>query len=482
MGGLVSEVGDLFGGAPNNANFQAQGANIQNPTTSAQAGQVYGQTQQGLGQQQQLAQQLAGQNGIGNQSSVFNQQQALANQLQQNALGQGPNPAQAALNQATGQNTANTASLLASQRGAGANVGLLGRNIANQGAQNQQQAAGQSAVMQAQQQLAAQQQLGQQQAQMAGLAGQQVGQQANAIQGYNSAAQGLQGNVLNSINSQNNANVGMQSNINSANAGLAQTNANNSAKAVGGLFSGLAGAGGTLVGGSGGSALTALAAGYSGGSVEQGAINPKIAAVAPKDRFKGALPPHIEHIARIYHPEKFALGGPVQTQSTNAQMGTSFQNNQSQLGQGNGKSSTSPTSNGINQKTALAGGGDSLNSSGQMYAAKGGKVPALLSPGEVYLPPNKAKEVAQTGKNPLKEGEKIPGKAPVKGNSLKNDIVPKNLEEGGVVIPRSVMESSDPVGNAAKFVQEHMKKNDGGKEQMDFKSALKNAMATRRAK
>jgi ABC-type multidrug transport system fused ATPase/permease subunit len=62
-----------------------------------------------------LYQQPGGYLGQGN---VFNQQQALANQLQQQTLGQGPNPAMAQLAQQTAANTANQAALMAGQRGA----------------------------------------------------------------------------------------------------------------------------------------------------------------------------------------------------------------------------------------------------------------------------------------------------------------------------------------------------------------------------
>lgn len=74
----------------------------------------------------------------------------------------------------------------------------------------------------------------------------------------------------------------------------------------------------------------------------------------------------------------------------------------------------------------------------------GGKVEAMVSPDEVYLSPEKVREVIHEGANPLKIGLKIPGKAKVKGDSLKNDTVPMTLEEGGVVIPRHVTRKMSP--------------------------------------
>lgn len=92
--------------------------------------------------------------------------------------------------------------------------------------------------------------------------------------------------------------------------------------------------------------------------------------------------------------------------------------------------------------------------------AKGGKVgepvKAMVSPGERYLNPREAKAAKEGKIDASKAGKEIPGKASVKGDSLKNDVVPATLESGGIVIPRSVMESSNPQREAAKFVKVHM--------------------------
>lgn len=52
----------------------------------------------------------------------------------------------------------------------------------------------------------------------------------------------------------------------------------------------------------------------------------------------------------------------------------------------------------------------------------------------------------------LKSGGKVPGKAKVPGDSLKNDTVKAQLSPGEIVIPRSVINSEDPTGNGAKFI------------------------------
>jgi hypothetical protein len=85
--------------------------------------------------------------------------------------------------------------------------------------------------------------------------------------------------------------------------------------------------------------------------------------------------------------------------------------------------------------------------------AQGGKVPALVSPGEKYLDPKDVQKVAR-GANPMKVAETIPGKPVVGGakNSYANDTVEKNLDEGGVVLPRSVTQSKDADSKARAFV------------------------------
>lgn len=94
--------------------------------------------------------------------------------------------------------------------------------------------------------------------------------------------------------------------------------------------------------------------------------------------------------------------------------------------------------------------------------ARGGAVPAMVSPGEKYLTPDEA-DAVKRGANPTSMGEIIPGKAKVKGDSLKNDIVPKTLQEGGCMIPREVMLSKNPMAETIKFVHAHMRKSKGKK-------------------
>lgn len=118
------------------------------------------------------------------QTQIYGQQQGLAQQLLAQSQGQGPSVAQNALAQSTGQNVAQQAALMAGQRGAGANAGMIARQAAMAGAGVQQQAAGQAATLRAQEILGAQNALAQQQAQIGSqnLQGMGINQQAIAAQ------------------------------------------------------------------------------------------------------------------------------------------------------------------------------------------------------------------------------------------------------------------------------------------------------------
>lgn len=193
------------------------------------------------GQQQGFVNQLQGQNGVQNQSQVFNQQQQLAGQLQNQANGQGPNPVQAQLAQNTAQNVGQQASLQAGQRGASSNVGLMSRNIGQQGANIQQQSVGQAATLGAQQQLAAQQALMQQQNSMAGLATNQVGQLQTGVQNQTAATQNQQGMQLQNLQNWNALNANAAQGASSNAVEYSKQNMQQNAATAQGIGAGLAG-------------------------------------------------------------------------------------------------------------------------------------------------------------------------------------------------------------------------------------------------
>lgn len=186
---------------------------------------------------------------------------SLAAMLQQQASGGGPNLANQNLQNFTGQNVANQASLMAGQRGASANPALIARQAAMQGAGIQQQAAGQAASNVLAQQLAAQQQLG-------GVYGTQ-GSLAN--QNYATAQGGVnQGNQIGSETNRSNAGT---------NAGI-----------LGGVMNAAGGASGLFA---------------TGGEVDK--ID-SLRAKLPKPKTK--IPDHLQHIAAIRYPH-LAHGGEV---------------------------------------------------------------------------------------------------------------------------------------------------------------------------
>jgi len=351
---------------------------ITSPVTQGQLNQAHGATQSGLEQQQAFVNALNAQNGIGNQSQVYNQLQGIAS-------GTGPNPAQAMLNQATGANVANQAALMASQRGSSANSGMLARQAAMQGANIQQNAAGQGATLQANQSLNAIGAAG-------NMANQQVGQQANAVGNFNQFAQNNQGQLLGAQSNYNNAITGAKGNVNSNN----QLAADRDAKQTGGLLNGVGAAAGAFAKGVGG-----------GGSSDTGSTDamfkmPQLGANVVKTTPSGpSLGANLN----------FAGGGPVGAASF--------------VGR---------------------------HLSGKPQLAHGGTVDALVSPGERYLPPAEVKKVASGKKAPLSAGQKIAGTPKHPGNDYRNDTVPKKLQEGGIVIPNSVLQSKNPHAAAATFV------------------------------
>lgn len=454
MGGLVSTVGSMVGvggsAAAKGMNWAPTGANLGLPVTEQQATDAYNQSQGGIKNQADFLAALQAQNGIGNQSGVYNQLQGVAN-------GTGPNPAQAMLSNATGANVANQAALMAGQRGAGANVGLMARQAAQQGGSLQQQAAGQGAALQAQQSLGALSQMG-------GLSSQQVGQQAAATGALTGAQQSEQGLLLGGINNQNNSLVSQQNAMNQANLSQAQAGA----KAQQGVLQGVG-----MAAGMPGLAHGGAVPHYYGGT-PNGVGSPSLGVntnlgMPPIQQPNGSptAPPAPTKYARAAQtalgandkdaskqPDPFEQGG----KSVGQGIGTGLKGLASGIKGLFGGSSAGGTDNSdaAYRSEGAAFDNEQDAASKQMWSdngfAHGGKVPAMVSPGEVYIPPREVEEVKRGKKDPISAGEKIPGKAKVKGDSLKNDTVPKTLEEGGIVLPKSVMEAKHPHWEAHKFV------------------------------
>lgn len=498
---MSSIVSSLTGGGGAGDAFKPSSANILNPATTDQANQQYQNAQTGLANQAGFLQAVQAQNGLANQSNVYNQLQGVSN-------GTGPNPAQSMLNQSTGQNVANQAALMAGQRGAGANAGLIARQAAMAGGNIQQQAAGQAATLQSQQQLNALNSMG-------SLATNQANQQANATNSYSNAAQGEQQNILGAIGAQNNANVGMTSNQNTTAGGLANTVSGQQGNLIGNLAGGAGGAlissfadGGEVDDSSddssdGGSNDSSMSSEPDTIDATKAAYEPAQSLAQTTSNLQNAFSPAGGGATTALQQSKGASSGPssnVGRQFMNQQQ--SSQPNQNLVSSSYGQPSGAGGSGGLGGAGALlgkgagsligqglqaagdyifggglssgistvaGGAGDALGTIGTaeeaaapeeaaVLAARGGKVKALLSPGETYLPP-KAVKKAEKGANPLAVGQRIPGKPKHPGNNYANDTVPAKLSPGGIVIPNSIMQSKNPAKGAADFVRQIQNKN-----------------------
>lgn len=413
MGGLVSSLG--FGGGDDvgaaGTKFAAGDVPLINAATEGQAKSLFDQSQSGLAQQQSFIDALKAQNGIQNQSDVYNQLQGIAN-------GTGPNPAQAALNQATGTNIASQAALMAGQRGAGANPALIARQAALQGGNLQQQAAGQGATLQAQQALNAINQMG-------GIAGQQVGQQQGALQGYTGQALQGQQNILGAIGAQNQARAGLKENQNTANAGIAGTVAKGQQDLAGNLLGGAGAALGLAHGGQ-----------VSRNYVTGGYVNPSayLGLQAPPAPSMQSGPQ--SNIGKFFSGQQPAQGSFGQQFAGSQQGGDALQKGGFQFAQGLGNGIRNAlSSSGSSEGAPMAG--DALESASPLmaFAARGGQIKQPI-----------------IGAQYAAEGKMVPGKAKVSGDSLKNDIVDAKLSPGEIIIPRSIAQSPDAARKSAEFV------------------------------
>lgn len=117
-----------------------------------------------------------------NLQSVYNNQSGLASELQTQAAGGGPNPAQIMLNQATENNNKMNAGFVASQKGI--NPATAQRLAVTNNAQSNQTAAGQGSLMDAEQQLSAEKEL-------SGIYGQQGTEQLGGLTNANNINAGV---------------------------------------------------------------------------------------------------------------------------------------------------------------------------------------------------------------------------------------------------------------------------------------------------
>ncbi len=357
--------------------------------------------------------------------TIGQQQAGLAAQLQNEAAGNGPNPAQQQFQQNVQQIAQQQATTNAQNRAI--NPGLAARLSGNQAVQSGQQAAAGAGIQQAQQQLAAQ-------GQLQGLTGQEQ--------------TGLgQSESINSQVSQNNANA-----VNNTQGGILS-----SLPVIGGLFA------------KGGSVQTPGTPTFSNADnlpdMSHGS-SPAAPAAAPGDPFSGMSQPgdissHAQDMAGI---QGGGAAGGMDFGAATSELGSGAA--AVALAKGGQVPPKSFAAQWLKNPKMMAGGGmmgevAQLAPLAMLLAAKGGAikakgVPAMVSPGEGYLDPKKTKQVAEGRQNPFKAAEKIPGHAKVKGDSYKNDTVPKMLKDGGMVLPRHIMAHPKAPEKAAEFVRAHL--------------------------
>lgn len=389
---------------------------------------------------------------LSNLNSTYGNQGDLAKQLLAQSQGAGPNIANLQLQQATNQNNQQGAAAVASQRGM--NPALAARIIANQTATNNQNAAGQSGVLRAQQQLAAEQGL-------ANVYGQQAGE----------------------VNQNYNTITGAQTAANNANAQIAQNNTNANSQVASGIIGGgaqmLSSILGSAYGGevkspekhleellislgnkvkpkklssggspaSGGNPLGNL------GSTAQNAIDPALAQGQNLTGMFGmagagtqAEGPGAGATSMQGQDDTLFGGSSIGNSGVSGLTGAAESNPLSGMtGEGLGKGLTMIAAEGGEIPHYGLGG---LLKLAALFA-QGGKVNAMISPGERVVPPHLVEAVRNGKLKASKVAPKVPGKAKVKGDNLKNDVVPAKLAEGSVVIKRT---KADNDADAREFL------------------------------
>lgn len=361
-------------------------------------------------------------------AQTLGNQNALAQALQAQSMGFGPNPAQSQYQQNVNQAIQQNAGFLSGQKGI--NPALAARMGAQNAAAMQQAAAGQAATLGAQQQLGAQ----------------------NALQ-----------NLYGTMGQENISNAQL-------NAGVSAQNAAANQSTAGGILGGI------------GKGIMSLFS--NGGEVPhyyQGATISGMSSMPQTNNLPG--------LGDYTSPTLGNLG----TSPAPASNDNMFKFNydaSSNIANDILKQAGIPIYQAGNvQKRAYGGEIESVVPMSKGLA-KGGKVspvktnnkmlPAHLEHiSRLYYPDSSVSEMMVSNPMLSAQGGPVPGHAPIQGDSRKNDIVPAMLSPGEIVIPRSVLQSDNPVENAAKFVANELAKHHKGN---DFKEGLKKAISSRSKK
>ena len=268
----------------------------------------------------------------------------------------------------------------------------------------------------------------------------------------------------------NNAQVGMQSNINNVNAQTAAGNQQNAANTVGGVGNMLSNV--PVIGSlfAKGGEVPAMANGGIAPSPLQGTPAPQDQWMAPvfnqSQASSGPSVPGAASVAPLKAEDAF--GGQHQDAAPVVA---------ENAGQGPTVAAASKIGEGIPYASAalLYSGGRTAKGPHRSHVAnflagggQVGEVKAIVSPKEVYLGPEQVHKVLHEGADPMKVGHHFPGTDKVKGrDSKKNDVIPTTLRAGGVVIPVHITTHKEASERGRRFVArtmaKHMKRPAGAK-------------------
>jgi hypothetical protein len=316
-------------------------------------------------------------------------------------------------------------------------------------------------------------------------------QQLNTSIGQATSAYGQQQDLANALAAQGQQGMGSQSALtqalmqqmqgqgpNPAAAQLANTTGQNIA-AQGALMAGQRGAAGNI-------GLAARQAGQQGAGIQQQAVGQNAVLQAQQQL---AAQNQLQNLAASQLGQQAgAVGGLNQYALQNQGQMMNMMGGQNQANQamaaGNAQRTAGVLGGLANAAgSALAGPIGSLfkttqpTSSGQ--GAGGGMVPTMYSGGEVPDHFNSIHSIYHGGN--YEGGGVVPGIPKVNYNSPKNDVVDAKLTPKEIVLPLSVTESDNPAEEAKKFVAAIMAKKGNSKmEESEFKSALKDAIKSRK--
>lgn len=429
IGGLLGFSGGAGGSGFGGPGASSQGvAPIVNPTSQEQINGAYLGANNAMNSQQNLLNALQQQNGLSNQTQVYNQLQGVAN-------GTGPNPAQAQYQQNIQNLAQQQAGALASAKGI--SPALQARLVSQQGSAAMQNAAGQGATNLANQQLNAINAAGV-------MAGQQASNQIGQTNANVQAQQAEQNALLGAQGNANSANAGLQGNINSTNAGLAQTQMQGQQGIIGNLMNS-AGLGAKLFTGANGGQVPKMA--------EGGGINDFAGPSGPQSRFGQFLlsQNHINGAPQQMDAPVFAPA----VSSVSGGIGGSLKNKKKPQALEEQEDNSALSGNYVPGGTEIYSSpnyGSSLmdmQNDGSSYLNTGFASGLMNSP--TAMARGGSAHDYRVGGNVVAKNPKE--KAVKAGNSYANDKIPAVLSEGEVVIPRNVMQGSDPVRGAAEFVQ-----------------------------